>query len=390
MEFFMKNFSWESDESCILFNPCYSAKVQEQIKFILSSTAEWKGHVWLSTSGTLGAKWVGLSKQAILSSALSVNHHLECSKSDRWINALPNFHVGGVGIWARAYLTQSTVDDFRQDFPGKWNPANFHQYLFQKKGTITSLVPTQLHDLTSLNLKPPSSLRAVIIGGGALHPNLYEKATSLGWPILPSYGLTECASQVATAPLKSLNENKMPELQLLTHLTAKVQNGCLCFAGSSLLSAYAVQEGDTVKIIDPKLDGWFISGDRGYSQNQHLSIFGRMDEMIKVSGESVDLSRLNTHLQTLCTKIHFRSDALLVAMPDDRLGCSIHLVISHQDLDEINFLIQSFQTTVLPFEKIRKVVLIDSFPRSSLGKILLSELKNLIITHLTQKKWDLD
>ena len=33
---------------------------------------------------------------------------------------------------------------------------------------------------------------------------LYREARALGWPCLPSYGLTETASQVATAPLESL------------------------------------------------------------------------------------------------------------------------------------------------------------------------------------------
>ena len=43
-------------------------------------------------------------------------------------------------------------------------------------------------------------------GGGALDPSLYKQARDLGWPLLPSYGLTECGSQVATASLSSASD----------------------------------------------------------------------------------------------------------------------------------------------------------------------------------------
>ena len=36
-------------------------------------------------------------------------------------------------------------------------------------------------------------------GGGAVSDELYRDARALGWRVLPSYGMTECCSQVATA-----------------------------------------------------------------------------------------------------------------------------------------------------------------------------------------------
>ncbi len=71
--------------------------------------------------------------------------------------------------------------------------------------TLTSLVPTQVHDLVQCALACPPSLRAVVVGGAELDPVLGERARELGWPVLQSYGMTEAASQVATASLASLD-----------------------------------------------------------------------------------------------------------------------------------------------------------------------------------------
>jgi O-succinylbenzoic acid--CoA ligase len=178
------NILWENSDSLVLMNPCYASAEQARFQRILEVTREFPGHVWLSTSGSSSPKWVGLSKQAILSSAEAVNRHLESTAEDVWIQALPDFHVGGLSIWARAYLSGAAVRDFRCAHPGKWQAETFYHYIQEAKGTLTSLVPAQLHDLVALGWRAPSSLRAVILGGGALLPLLYEQAVALEQSVL--------------------------------------------------------------------------------------------------------------------------------------------------------------------------------------------------------------
>jgi O-succinylbenzoic acid--CoA ligase len=368
------NISWENSDSYLLLNPSYSEAEQERFQLILKAAHGWPGHLWLSTSGSSAIKWVGLSKQALLASAKAVNQHLNSYQGDCWVTALPDFHVGGLGIWARAYLSGAKVHDFKQSHPGKWRTDQFYHFLQQTKATLTSLVPAQLYDLVALKWQAPPSLRAVIIGGGAIIPSLYEQAIALKWPILPSYGLTECASQVATAPLDSWKLEKMPALQLLMHIQGCEQEGRLCFAGPSLLSAYAYLNDQEVQFVDPKVKGWFKSEDRGSIQNGELSIWGRADAIYKVGGENVDLSRLEAHLQTLRLQLAITAEIALVAMPDSRLGHTIQLASNSAHLEPLIPLIQKFQQTVLPFEKIRKVYLLPQLPRSPLGKILKQDL----------------
>jgi O-succinylbenzoic acid--CoA ligase len=432
------NIEWKGPGSYLFLNPTYSLGEQERLNRILEAAVDYPGHVWLATSGSSSQKWVGLSKAALLSSAEAVNQHLMSDRNDRWVNALPCFHVGGLGIWARAHLSGAEVCDFNletavqdnkvmQDFeleslsmgvdhsqkvkatpiesdysskncvnllsstavsrfkeshPGKWNAEEFYHYLKEVKGTLSALVPAQLHDLVKKELKSPSSLRALVIGGGALLPEIYEKAVHLGWPVLPSYGLTECASQVATAPLEECGSLRFPLLQLLSHLHASVQDGRLVFSGSSLLSVYALIEDDNIRFHDPKKEGWFFSQDKGVIHERRLQILGRIDDLIKIGGESVDLSRLESLLQKLSLQMKIDAEWALIAMPDSRLGHSIHFAANSNNLGLVEPLIARFQEEVLPFERIRKVHYLEQLPRSPLGKIL----KNRLIEMIMEKK----
>jgi o-succinylbenzoate---CoA ligase len=380
MDFAPMNLNWDNSKSHIFINPAYSKDQSDLFRKVLDNAGEkWPAHFWFSTSGSSALKWVGLSKKALLASAASVNTHLESNKDDIWVNPLPIFHVGGLSIEARSFLSGAKVCDYRKAYPGKWSSAEFYDYLLMAKGTLTSLVPAQLHDLIELKKSSPSSLRGVIIGGGALHPVLYERGVELGWPLLPSYGLTECASQVATASLNSWKGQNYPSLKMLPHLEGKIEEGRFWFSGFSLLSAYAHIEGKTITFSDPKVEGWLKTEDRGAIQkNRTIEVWGRVDAVCKIGGENVDLSRLEGILQTLCYKLSFPGEATLLAVSDSRLGHMIQLAVSSPNNNKVESLVQEFQKSVLPFEKIRKIHFLKELPRSPLGKILKQELIQLI------------
>src|SRR5205085_7216861 len=63
-------------------------------------------------------------------------------------------------------------------------------------------------------------------------------------------------------------------------------------------------------------------------------------------------------------------DAAIVAIADERLGNVIHLATT----SEADAVIEQFNARVLPFERIRITHHVSSIPRSSLGKLLRSEL----------------
>ena len=338
---------WRSDESHLLLNP---RMPREERRKLESYVVPLRAHVWLATSGTTGAlKLTALSKRALLASAASVNRHLESTSSDVWVCVLPTFHVGGLGIYARALLSGARV------VAAAWDPVRFSSI---DEMTLASLVPAQVADLVCAGLRAPARLRAVVVGGGALSEEVYRAAAGLGWPLLPSYGMTEAASQVATARLGSA------ELVLLDAFEARVEkDGRLAFRGEPLLTGYGTAGG----FVDPKRRGWFVTEDLGAVKGQILKVEGRRGDFVKIGGESVDLARLDAILLAIAGP-----HAAVVAVPDDRLGHVIHLAVAPpSDPDTVA---DAFSAQVHPFERPRRVHRVAEIPRSPLGKLIRRKL----------------
>lgn len=367
---------WYSKTSKIVLNPKLSPEAIAKAQMHLPLNGSFEGHLWLATSGSTAdtdkVKYAALSKEAVLASAEAVNRHLGITCDDVWINSLPHFHVGGLGIFARAYLSRAKVALYE----GKWNPESFCDFVNSNQGTLSALVPTQVFDLVSARLQAPSSLRAVIIGGGQLNQSLYDQAYALGWKLLPSYGLTEACSQVATAVESS---EKFPAMRILPHLQVSVDdNGCIKLKGPSLLTCYAHISQTGCQIQDPKIDGWLTTEDKGEVNEGTIAIFGRDTDFFKIGGESVDLKHLEAILEKMRLRLNLMTDVALIALEDPRLGHAVHLTVAGSPREEIDELVHTFQQTVLPFERIRQVHYLPQLPRSPLNKLLRGALRELI------------
>lgn len=365
---------WESSNNEVLINPRMHEEEQHFIRSGLSNLNAFFDHIWVSTSGSTGKlKWVALSKQAILSSAKAVNQHLnsDANAKDIWLNPLPRFHVGGVGIIARCHMSGARFVNYIPE-NGKWNCGSFVEQLNTHQITLTSLVPTQVYDLVKGHLSPPKSLRAIVVGGGALSEQLYFRARELGWNLLPSYGMTECASQIATASLDSLTFHEFPELVPLSHVNLRINaEDFLEVKSPSLLSAYAYEKEGEFRLVDPKVEGWFVSEDRVKLENGKLSGISRGSHFIKIGGESVNLLSLEAVLESVLLKIKGdRVDVALVPMKDERLGHVLNLITTSKEERWNRQVVDKFNQKVMPFERIREVKYVDIIPRSPLGKRL--------------------
>lgn len=347
---------WESGETHLLLNPRMPADDRARLESLAATAPDLPAHVWLATSGTSGAlKLTALSKEALLVSAAAVNRRLDAASNDVWCAVLPTFHVGGLGIHARAYLSGARV------VAAAWDAESFVDICRDQEITLTSLVPAQVSDLVRAGLRAPQALRAAVVGGGAVPPVLYAAAKELGWPVLPSYGMTECCSQVATARSAS------PDLVLLDHVSARTnEEGLLELRSSALLTGYAI---DGQGFVDPKVDGWFRTGDVGEVDGERLRVSGRRGDFVKIGGESVDLSRLDRILAAIADPAR----AAVVALPDGRLG---HVIALAHVGDGGERVAELFNERVQPFERIRSVQRVASIPRSPLGKLLRVALRD--------------
>lgn len=375
--------NFESQDNEILLNPRLPKTDFESLFALATSTQNklgLKGHVWFSTSGSTAesassVKLVAISKSALLVSAQAVNMHFQVTSQDKWTQVLPHFHVGGFGIEGRAFLSKSEVVPALKD--GRWSAEYFYQVVQNQKCTLSALVPAQVYDLVAADFHAPASLRAIIVGGGVLEKNLFKKARELGWPVLPSYGMTETASQIATSSLDSLKSSEYPEMRILSHASARTSaEGFLEVRADSLFTCYAQNISGEMRTWDPKVDGWFTTEDRGEVHNGFISVEGRTKDFIKIGGEATNMSRLRSVLDQVAMKIDtsWPLKVTLIDVPSERLGSEVHMV-SYLSPEQTEKLLSLYVQDLLPFEKPRKIHYVDEIPRSDLGKILWGELR---------------
>ena len=197
---------------------------RERESFAQGDPASTRGYLFLLTSGTTsqqgsGLKWVVLSKHAFLTSARAVNQVLDAdaasfgsfsdASEDRWLLLLPDFHVGGLAIRARAYLKGSSPIVLTQ-----WRVGEFIDAMMKYAVTRVSLVPAQIFDLCQNEVRCPPSVRTVLVGAGALAPSLFERARALGWPIRMTYAMTEACSTIALTPMGSSEFHVLPHWEI--------------------------------------------------------------------------------------------------------------------------------------------------------------------------------
>ena len=88
-----------------------------------------------------------------------------------------------------------------------------------------SLVPAQLARLLDAagDAAPPPSLRAVLLGGGTIPPALVTRALDAGWPVVPTYGLSEAGSGVTALATAEAREAPSSAGRPLPGVTVEIE-----------------------------------------------------------------------------------------------------------------------------------------------------------------------
>ncbi len=337
--------------------------------FPASDLPELTGHVCFQTSGSSGpAKWVALSKQALLFSAAAVNEHLRVTQKSRWGLALPLHHVGGFGIATRAYQAGCYLGNFGQ----RWEPAAFHHWLSTTGITHTALVPTQIHDLVRAQHRAPSGLSAIVVGGGHLDVRTGQAARDLGWPVLASYGMTEAGSQIATQGRELLDAPyHAAPIPLLPIWEARLDpDQRLVISGAALFSGY-VSEGKFI----PRPGEWHLTSDRVSLADKAISPLGRVDAQVKILGELVDPEAIERELTARTQGGLSLDNFALIPLPNERAGNALIAVFeAPASAERIERLLRLDAETSPRFRQIQGSIVFEKFPRSELGKLQRGEL----------------
>ena len=353
MNFLDHNF-WVSPENFVPDHSLTDSEYRNLYEYCKTNNITHK--VMIPTSGSTGKpKLAVLDKSSMIESARSVNNHLNISRDDIWLCCLPTHHVSGLSIYARAYERSSKVIQMNS----KWDPNDFSQLLNKSHATRCSLVPAQLYDLVTSGIKPPKTLKSLIIGGDQLDTPLHIQSLNMEWPVLRSYGMTEACSQIATERIK---DNGIEPLNAWSLKIA--HDNQILIKGKALSDGYIELNNDIPmeKNITIDEDGFFHTGDFGELVNDKLIIFGRADEQIKILGEKVQLDKIYSKI-----KMKSDFDFTLVGTPDKRKGSKITMITNNYTA-ALN-VVTDYNKNALSIESIAEIKEVDEIPRNEFGKI---------------------
>lgn len=318
----------------------------------------------VATSGSEGKpKGVMLPERALAAQAASAAF-LDLHAGSCWLHCLPLHHVGGQAILHRCWRVGATVrllDGFEV--------ARVAAAL--DGATHISLVPAQLARLMAADARPSASLRVALVGGGPLSRPLFERARAAGWPLCPTYGMSETAAQLATAlrpGADAWHEGMVG--RPLPGMRARVgADDRLIIGGPQLMLGYANPEHTPG---DGLVDGEFICADRArIAPDGGLTLRGRADDMLVSGGVNIDPAEVERMLAA-CPGVR---DVAVVGVPDPTWGeIAVALVVGAVAVADVEAWCRNHVPAALRPRRFRHV---DALPRNDMGKLARAALREL-------------
>jgi O-succinylbenzoic acid--CoA ligase len=323
----------------------------------------------LFTSGTTGEpKGVRLTLGNLVASATASAFRLGVDPSDRWLCCLPTYHMGGLAPILRTVLYGTTLV-LQQTFDSEQTP----RVLAQHDVTGVSLVPTQLHRLLETDWQPPEQLQTVLLGGAPAEPELIARARKRAVPVAPTYGMTETASQIATATPRQVRDHPGTVGQpfLFTEVTVVDGSGEPVAAGES---GEVVVDGPTVTpgylddetTADAFGEFGLSTGDVGRrDEDGRLWIQGRTDDAIVTGGETVYPAEITqaigSHPQV--------SDVAVVGLPDPEWGERVAAVVVADTAVTATDVFDHARERLAGYKVPKTVEFVSRIPRTASGTV---------------------
>ncbi|WP_049923295.1 o-succinylbenzoate--CoA ligase [Halopiger djelfimassiliensis] len=333
------------------------------------------------TSGTSGEpKAVRLTVGNLVASATASAFRLGVDPDDRWLCCLPMYHMGGLAPVVRSILYGTTVVIQRG-----FDARETARVIDEDDITGVSLVPTMCKRLLDAGWNPPESLRFVLLGGAPASSELLERSRAAGVPVYPTYGMTETASQIATATPEETrtHEGTVGTPLVVTDVTVVGEDGVPVDPGEP---GELVVSGPTVTpgYLDPERteaafgDHGLHTGDVGYRDaDGRLWIRNRRSDRLVTGGETVDpgevLEVLRSHPRV--------EDASVVGLEDDEWGERVSaLVVPAADTDgtasaeehrsiDLSSVLEHCDEHLAGFKRPRTIGVADALPRTASGTV---------------------
>jgi malonyl-CoA/methylmalonyl-CoA synthetase len=326
------------------------------------------------TSGTTGAsKGAVLTQGNFATNALSLVTGWGITSADRYLAALPLFHVHGLANGLHCWLFSGCHMRLFERFEHTKAAAWFAQY----RPTLFFGVPTiyvRLLDLPAETARGIGRhLRLAVSGSAPLPAEVLERFRgAFGHVILERYGMTETLMNVSNP---YAGERRAGTVGLpLPHVAVRICDeagaavadgtaGELWVHGPNVCSGYWRRPDATQAAWR---DGWFLTGDIGVrAPDGYITLQGRRSDVIISGGFNI----YPREIEELLLEQPGVREAAVVGAPDPVRGeVPVAYVVAGATFDETALRVR-LATQLASFKLPRAVVRVDALPRTALGKV---------------------
>ncbi|GAB3047459.1 o-succinylbenzoate--CoA ligase [Virgibacillus ainsalahensis] len=305
-------------------------------------------------------------------SAIGSALNLGLNKDDKWLCALPIFHVGGISIFIKSAIYGMPVYLLE-----KFDEYIVHEAIITRGVTIVSVVTVMVQRLMNIlgDDRYPVTFRCMLLGGGPAPRPLLEKAKSKNIPVFQSYGMTETSSQIVTlSPADALEKigsagKPLVPAQLKINNTKKDDSiGEIFVKGPMVTNGYYKNKDATEKSLT---DGWLATGDLGYlDEDGFLYVVDRRKDLIISGGENIYPSEI----ESVLSGMDQIKEVGVAGKSDDTWGkVPIAFIVKNRHITEeeiLNYAARYLAKYKLP----KQIHFIDQLPRNASNKIVRAAL----------------
>jgi O-succinylbenzoic acid--CoA ligase len=331
--------------------------------------------VIVATSGSTGLpKGALLTHGQMAASAAAWNAFLPAATG--WLASLSLGHVGGLGIVWRAALAGVPIV-----VPATGDHESLHSALGKPPVSHASVVAVQLARLLDRGGVSPDGLRALLLGGGPISADLVARAISAGFPLVPTYGMTESASGVTALPTAEAAARPGSSGKTLAGVELRIARpaedgvGDIEVRGPSLFAGYVRRASETAAAFTT--DGWYRTGDLGrLDDDGYLAVADRRLDLIVSGGENVYPAEveavLMSHPAIADAGVAGRPDAKWGAVP--LAGVVLRAGAAATDEEVLAYCRQHLARFKVP----SRIVFLAELPRVGAGKLHREALRSLL------------
>jgi o-succinylbenzoate synthase len=296
------------------------------------------GSISIQTSGSTGRpRSINIRQESISHSAQLTLRRLDLRPGNRALLCMPRQYIGSQMMLARTIVGGLNL----LEIEASGHPLSGLSSAFD----LISMTPLQAYNSLQVDAEAATLRRArnLLIGGAAIPPSLENELAQFPNAVYSTYGMTETVSHIAlrriSGPEASAWYSPLPGISLSL--------GC----------------DNTLVIHAPELcDAPLHTGDIAeLLPDQRFRILGRSDLTVNSGGIKIQIEQLEDKIRSLIPQAFALTHA-----PDPKFGQALTLLVVDADVDSLR---QKLSEELAPFERPRRILVVDAIPITPTGKI---------------------